>query len=471
MNHDLNPHRTLGIRRSRRAFLARSGMGFASVALGGLASASPELRHAPPFAPRAKRVIHLFMNGGPSHIDSFDPKPALARWHGKMLPNRNLRTENETGAAFASPFEFKRYGQSGLPISSMFPEVAKHADDLCVVRSMVSDEPFHDQAILMMHCGDNRLVRPSMGAWLTYGLGHDNENLPGFVAMSPGPYPGPGRSNWRSAFLPNLYQGTYIGTRDTRVEKLVENIKSQNLIREEQERQLAFVRSQNRRHLKDRPGDPVLEARIAIHEQAFRMQFAATDVLDLSNEPESVRQLYGDTVHGRQLLLARRLAERGVRFLQVWYGYQNDWDSHSNIEKNHGELAAKIDRPIAALLTDLKQRGLLDETLVIWGGQFGRTPTVELPSNGVSGQKLGRDHNPYGFSMWMAGGGVRGGMVYGSTDEFGFVAEENPVHIHDLHATILYVMGLDHERLTYRYAGRDFRLTDVHGHVVKGILG
>ena len=427
----------------------------------------------PHFAPRAKRVIQLFMDGGPSHVDTFDPKPLLTKHHGQMLPNPNPRTENETGAAFGSPFKFARQGECGLPVSELFPHLAGVADELCVVRSMVSDQPFHDQAMLMMLCGDNRLVRPSVGAWLTYGLGSENHDLPGFVAMCPRQYPGPGPQHWRSAFLPNEFQGAYINSGSARVERIIENIKNSRMSLAEQRIQLDFQQELNRIHLAHRVGDDRLEARIKSHEQAFRMQLAASGAFDIRREPHHIRKLYGDGVQGRQMLLARRLVERGVRFLQVWYGPGNDWDSHSQLAAEHRELAQQCDQATAALIIDLKQRGLLDETLVIWGGEFGRTPTVEMGGDGVGTgdySKLGRDHNPYGFSIWLAGGGVKAGYTYGATDEFGFHAVENPMHVHDLHATVLHLMGLDHERLTFRYAGRDFRLTDVHGKVAHDII-
>jgi hypothetical protein len=413
-------------------------------------------------------VIHVFLNGGPSHVDTFDPKPLLARYDGRPLPAPNLLTERETGAAFASPFRFARYGASGLEISELFAELGAHADDLCVVRSMVAEVPNHEPSLMLMNCGDNTLVRPSMGSWLTYGLGSENANLPGFVALCPGGHPVKGPDNWRAAFLPGIYEGTYVDTEHTSVEELIENVRNSRLDLGAQRQQLDLVQALNRRHLRRRGHDAGLEARIQSFEQGYRMQMAASEAFDIDREPESVRRLYGDSVQARQLLLARRLVERGVRFVQVWHGKWQPWDNHDEIEKNHRKLASECSRPIAALLTDLKQRGLLDETLVICGGEFGRTPSVEVRNGGKS--KLGRDHNPYGFSVWLAGGGVRGGHVHGATDPFGFQAVEDPVHVHDLHATVLHLMGLDHERLTYRYAGRDFRLTDVHGRVVHDLL-
>jgi len=379
-----------------------------------------------------------------------------------------LITERPTGNAMGSPFPFTRYGQSGIPISSIFSHLGEHADDLCVVRSMFTDVPNHEPALMLMNCGDTTLPRPSMGSWLTYGLGTENANLPGFIAMCPGGHPVKGPDNWRSAFLPGIYEGAYVNTEHQKVEELIENIRNPRLGPEAQRRQVDLLQALNRRHLRARGSDPQLEARIQSYEQGFRMQMEATDAFDVEREPASVRERYGSTPQARQLLIARRLLERGVRFVQVWHGKWQPWDNHDEIEKNHAKLAGEISRATAALMTDLKQRGLFDDTLVIFGGEFGRTPTVEHKNDGA--KKQGRDHNPYGFSLWLAGGGIKGGTIHGATDDFGFRAVENPVHIHDLHATILHLMGFDHEQLTYRYASRDFRLTDVHGKVVKGIL-
>jgi hypothetical protein len=321
-----------------------------------------------------------------------------------------------------------------------------------------------------MNCGDNRQARPSMGAWVTYGLGTENQNLPGFIAMCPGGYPTMASQNWRSAFLPGAYQGTHIDTQHTRAEQLIENIQNNFVSPSSQSRQMELLRRINERHRARRPDDPQLEARIQSFELAYRMQSEAMDAFDVSRESRATIEMYGDTVYGRQLLMARRLLERGVRFIQVWHRAGQPWDAHDQLEANHRGLAAECDQPIAALLRDLKRRGMLDSTLVIWGGEFGRTPTVEIPTPGVSSVGFGRDHNHYGFSMWLAGGGVKGGHVHGATDELGWNAVENRVHVHDLHATILHLLGFDHERLTYRYAGRDFRLTDVHGHIVRDVL-
>jgi hypothetical protein len=404
------------------------------------------------------------MNGGPSHVDTFDPKPALDRYHGKPIPAGNLRTERKTGAAMRSPYKFRRYGQSGIEVSDLFAATAAHIDDIAVIRSMSADVPNHEPSLLLMNCGEGRLPRPSLGAWLTYGLGTDNQNLPGFVVMCPGGYPIVTTQNWRSAFLPGVYQGTYVDSQHTQADKLIANVRG-TLPADRQRDQLDFLQALNEAHLRDRAADPQLEARIRTFELAFRMQTAAADVFDLSREPRKVREWYGDTVHGRQLLYARRMIERGVRVVQLWSGAGQPWDNHDGLEAQHRKLAAQWDRPIAAFLTDLKARGLFDSTLVLWGGEFGRTPAAELPALN------GRDHNHYGFTCWLAGGGVKGGQVYGATDEFGFAAVENRVHVHDLHATMLHLLGLDHTKLTYRYAGRDFRLTDVHGQVVRELVG
>jgi arylsulfatase A-like enzyme len=322
-----------------------------------------------------------------------------------------------------------------------------------------------------MNCGEARLIRPSMGSWVTYGLGSENQNLPGFIAMCPGGYPIQETQNWQSAFLPGAYQGTYVDTQHTAIDKLIENVSNNRLSLPEQRRQLDLLRQLNEKHKSARQDDAQLEARIQSFELAYRMQMEATDAFDVSKEPPTVRDRYGPGVQARQLLIARRLLERGVRFVQVWHGEGQPWDSHDDIELQHKKLAGESDRAIASLLKDLKERGMLDDTLVIWGGEFGRTPTVELATPGANQGKVnGRDHNHYGFSMWLAGGGVKGGQVYGATDEFGFQAVENKVHVHDLHATILHLLGFDHEKLTYRYAGRDFRLTDVHGTVVEELI-
>src|SRR5687767_11918542 len=463
---------------SRRDFLLRCGMGMGALGLaqtiGGVeiaAATNPLAPKTPHFAPKAKRVIHLFMNGGPSHVDTFDPKPALEKYAGKNLPTENLRTERKTGAAFPSPFKFKKYGKSGIEVSELFSHVAESIDDIAVIRSMHANVPNHEPSLLLMNCGEARLVRPSLGSWVTYGLGTENQNLPGFIAMCPGGYPIQESQNWQCGFLPGVYQGTYIDTQHTKIEKLIEHITNNSLSLPEQRAQLDLLYRLNEMHSVKRQKEAQLEARIQSFELAYRMQLEATDAFDISREPEHIRKMYGEGTQARQILTARRLVERGVRFVQVWTGEGQPWDNHDDIEVNHRKLAKDCDQAIGALLKDLKQRGMLDDTLVIWGGEFGRTPTVELPTPGSNAGKInGRDHNHYGFTTWLAGGGVKGGYVHGATDEFGFQAIENKVHIHDLHATILWLLGFDHEKFTYHYAGRDFRLTDVHGSVVKQLL-
>ncbi|MEX0701593.1 MAG: DUF1501 domain-containing protein [Planctomycetales bacterium] len=473
---------------TRRELLRRSGVGFGALALGhlfrdagelsvhgaippGTIGVNPLAPRAPHFAGKAKRVIHLFMNGGPSQVDTFDPKPALAKYAGMKLPEGNLKTERPTGNAFPSPFAFKKYGESGIEVSEIFPHVAGCIDDIAVIRSMHADVPNHEPSLLLMNCGDARQVRPSLGSWTTYGLGTENQNLPAFIAMCPGGYPIQESQNWQAGFLPGIFQGTHIDTQHTAIEKLIEHVRNDRVARPEQRRQLDLLAELNRRHQERRPEDERLEARIQSFELAFRMQQEAAEAFDVTREPKHIQEMYGPGTQARQILIARRLVERGVRFVQVWHGADQPWDSHDDIEIAHRRLAGQCDRAIGALLRDLKQRGLLDETLVIWGGEFGRTPSVELPKTGSNQGKInGRDHNHHGFTMWLAGGGVKGGCVHGATDEFGFKAVEDRVHVHDLHATILHLMGFDHERFTYRYAGRDFRLTDVHGRVVREIL-
>jgi hypothetical protein len=476
-----NPHRPA---LSRRDFLTRTGLGLGALSLQtlgdpaaatgtldgltSLASLSPLAPKPPHFAPKARRVVHFFLNGGPSQVDTFDPKPALAKYAGQPLPGEYLRTERKTGAALPSPFKFSRYGQSGLEISEVFARTAAHADDIAVIRSMHAQVPNHEPSLMLMNCGDSVQPRPSFGSWALYGLGTENQNLPGFVSLCPGGLPIKDSENWQSAFLPGVFQGTFVDPQHREVDRLIENIRSPHATRDMQRRQLDLLASLNDVHRRDHASDPRLEARIESFELAFRMQMEASDAFDLSREPESVRAMYGDTVHGRQTLIARRLLERGVRVVQLWHGAGQPWDHHDNIESNVRKQAAEIDGPIAAFMTDLKQRGLFDDTLILWGGEFGRTPSVELGDSGKS--KLGRDHNHYGFSVWLAGGGVRGGVAHGATDEFGFRAVENPVSVHDLHATMLHLLGFDHERLTYRHAGRDFRLTDVAGEVVRPVV-
>jgi len=465
---------------TRREWLARSGMGLGSLAMGALLGepsragslgANPLAARPPHFPAKAKHVIHLFMNGGPSHVDTFDPKPLLNQYAGKNLPGETLKTERPTGAAFPSPFKFQKYGQSGIEVSELFTQTAESIDEMAVIRSLYADVPNHEPSLSLMNCGTARQIRPSFGSWVTYGLGTDNQNLPAFVAMCPGGYPIQESQNWQAAFLPGVFQGTYLDTQHTAIEQLIEHIRNDRLPTGPQRRQLDLLQQLNRRHQEARQQDAELEARIQSFELAFRMQTEAAEAFDVSREPQHILDLYGPGVQARQILIARRLVERGVRFVQVWHGAGQPWDNHDDLEVRHRALAKECDQAIGALLKDLKQRGLLEETLVVWGGEFGRTPTVEMPKQGSNAGKInGRDHNHYGFTMWLAGGGVRGGYVHGATDETGFKAVESRVHVHDLHATLLHLLGFDHQRLTYRYAGRDFRLTDVHGTVVRELV-
>ncbi len=453
---------------SRRRFLRRSGLGLGSVAFAQLmqAEAGAAAMH---FPGKAKAVIHVFLNGGMSQVDTFDPKPELTKRAGQMLPFDNLQTERKTGVALPSPFEFQQHGQSGIPVSDLFPKLSQCVDKMAVIRSMHAELPSHEMSLMLMNTGDQRLVRPSLGSWLNWGMGSANRNLPGFVALCPGGLPVGGTNNWRSAFLPGAFQGTLVDTSKEDPSKLIDHLRNTKLKDTEQSKQFALLQRLNARHKDQRADEVALEARIESFELAYRMQAEATDAFDISKEPQHIRDLYGEGPQNKQLLMARRLVERGVRFVQTWHGKGQPWDSHSNIKSSHRNVANACDQGLAALLIDLEQRGLLDETLVICSGEFGRTPTVELGTQG-GGATLGRDHNHWGFSLWMAGGGIKGGTIYGATDDFGFQAVENPVSAHDLHATILYLLGIDHKLLTYRYAGRDFRLTDVHGHVVHDVI-
>lgn len=456
---------------NRRDALRLMGNGFGMVGLARLlAEASPTVGplvpKAPHFPARAKHVIYLFLTGGPSHVDTFDPKPALTKYHGKPAPGGNPQTERRTGNLMASPFEFRKYGQSGIEVSDIFPLLGEKIDDVCVIRSMYTDRPNHGPAIFRFTNGATLPGHPSMGSWLTYGLGTENQNLPGFVVLCPG-LPVVGPPLWGSAFLPVVHQGTYIPCSESDPEKMIQHLRNQRLTRQEQRHQLDLVGRLNRLYAAQEGPDPQLEAGIQSMEIAYRMQMEAMDALDTRNESEATLARYGEGGFARGCLLARRLVERGVRMVQIYFGNYQPWDDHNDI-LNHRKLAFQADRPIAALLEDLKATGLLQETVVMIGGEFGRTPSVEV--SGLIRVQNGRDHNNQGFTMLLAGGGIKGGLVYGATDELGFKAVENPVHPNDVHATVLHLLGLDHKRLTYRHSGRDFRLTDVQGNVVKDIL-
>jgi hypothetical protein len=417
---------------------------------------------SPHFAPRAKRIIFLFMNGGPSHVDTFDPKPELTRCEGQPLPEsiRAASTRQNASRLMGSPFRTHRHGHSGIELSELYPEVGSCIDDICVIRSMYTDNPNHEPGLLLMNSGNMQPIRPSMGSWLTYALGTDNQNLPGFIVLCPGkPVVGP--QLWSNSFLPGIFQGTHINNRTIDPRSIIRDVNNRWLPPAAQRAQLDLLQEMNQIHLEQRGRDEQLEARIASLEMAFRMQGAAQEAFDITQESAASRQRYGDGEFANACLIARRLAERGVRVTQIYYGNNQPWDDHTDIA-NHRNHARASDRPIAALLRDLKARGLFEDTLVIWGGEFGRTP--------MSQGAKGRDHHHLGFTMWLAGGGVKGGHVHGATDDFGYAAVQNRMHVHDLHATVLHLMGLDHERLTYRYSGRDFRLTDVHGRVVREIL-
>ncbi|MCX7394574.1 MAG: DUF1501 domain-containing protein [Planctomycetales bacterium] len=483
---------------SRRAMLAQgfNGIGTLGLAaalghrataaepLGGAVGslASPLLPQRPHFAAKAKHVIHLWMNGAPSQVDTFDPKPALETFAGQRPESTaKLTTENATGGLMPSPFKFSKCGQSGIEISDLFPEVARFADDLCVIRSMQTDVPVHESSNWMMFTGSIQPNRPSYGSWLLYGLGSENGNLPGFVVLGEQGQPVNGPSNWSNRFLPGIYQGCQVALpQNYNPREVIPFLQNAELSPVTQRRELDLIQRLNAMHTERRGAENAMNARIQSLEMAFQMENSAADAFDTSQETASTMAEYGLTgteselvatgvaggfkrsTYGRNCLLARRLVERGVRVVQIYCGKSQPWDHHSRNTESHLNHARVVDRPIAALLGDLKQRGLLADTLVLWGGEFGRTPTSQ--------GKDGRDHNHHGFTVWLAGGGVKGGLTYGATDEFGFKAVENPVHVHDLHATMLHLMGLDHEKLTYRYSGRDFRLTDVHGRIVQEII-
>ena len=457
------------LRPSRRQLLQRAGAGFGSLALSALladeARAVPAIGPLAPkephFKARAKRVIFLFMPGGPSQVDTFDPKPELAKRNGKPSPKLYLGKQRPL---LASPWAFKKYGQSGLEVSDLFPQVASCIDDICVLRGMVADDVNHPGGCLQMNTGERVATRPSLGSWVTYGLGTENQNLPGFIAIGPGPLI-EGARQYGAAFLPAAHQGTFVSD----LKDPIKNLKNSTVTPEGQRLELDALRKLNELHGAERADDSRLSARIESFELAYRMQVQAPDAFDLTRETDKTQKLYGldrkeTETFGRQCLLARRLVERGVRFVQLYHttgGFQ-PWDQHGDLKGGHSKNALATDLPIAGLLKDLKARDLLKDTLVIWGGEFGRTPAAEGTD--------GRDHHPFGFTMWLAGGGVKGGMAYGETDEFGWDAVQGRVHVHDLHATILHLLGLDHEKLTYRHTGRDFRLTDVSGTPVKAIL-
>ncbi|MGA3007486.1 MAG: DUF1501 domain-containing protein [Opitutaceae bacterium] len=454
---------------TRRQFLNRVGLGLGALSLATMldplalladsgapaVSAHPMAPRLPPLPAKAKAVIHIFAQGAPSHVDTWDPKPALSQMDGRTMP--------DGGVAMGSPFKFNPMGRSGIEVSEVFSQTGQYVDDMAIIRSMYTDIPAHDVATVFMNTGSLRLVRPSLGSWVVYGLGTMNQNLPGFIALRTGGLPPGGAANYQSAFLPGAYQGTTVNVQGLSVPQMIQNIRNQYLPPGEQKRQMEFVHQLDVLHGANLQREAAFETRLESFETAFRMQTAATDAFDLNKEPETVRDAYGKTPQGKQLLIARRLVERGVRFVQVWH---DGWDHHEDLQERLTKKAAEIDRPLAALLGDLKQRGLLDSTLVIWGGEFGRKPTRDR--NGY--ENPGRDHNARAFTTWLAGGGVKGGLVYGETDEFGGAAIKDRVHVHDLHATILRCLGFDHTKLTYRFNGRDFRLTDVAGNVVTPIL-
>jgi hypothetical protein len=459
-----------GLRLSRRRMLQRMCSGFGLVGLAGLLGPQALLASAKApshFRARAKRVIFLFMNGGPSHVDTFDPKPALKKFEGQQ-PTGELYKKSKGTGFMPSPLAFAKRGRSGIDVSESLPHLAQVIDDCCIIRSMKTDVPNHEPALLQMHTGNVQPIRPAIGSWLLYGLGTENENLPGYVVLRPSPKIVVGPALWSNSFLPAEYQATSVVTSDMHVEKLIPNVRHPRLNFAQQREQLNALEKLNRLHLGRRDGDPELEGQIHAMETAFHMQRQALQTFDIDREPQHLRELYGDSPFARSCLLARRLIEDGVRFVTVYYTTSNNqpWDTHSNHDADHRKLCADSDRASAALISDLKARGLLDETLVIWGGEFGRTPYAENRDKA----KPGRDHHHTAFSMLLAGGGVKGGMVYGATDELGMNVAENPVHVHDFHATILALLGIDHEKLTYRYAGRDFRLTDVHGRIVREIM-
>lgn len=436
------------------------GAGFGAVGLAGT------MEQKPHFAAKAKHVIFLFLNGGASQVDTFDPKPELTRLHGQPLPGKKLPTDSATGNLMKSPFSFKKCGQSGIEVSEIFPRVGALIDDFAVIRSCYADNGNHGPSLMLMNTGHQLAGRPSMGSWISYGLGTLNQNLPGFIALCPG-YPVMGPRLWSSGFLPNLHQGTYVPNNERTPEKLVQNIRNASLTIDDQQRQLGLLDRLNRLYLGRSEGRPQLAAGVEAMEVAFRMQMEAPEAFDLAKEKPATLERYGDDDFGRGCLLARRLVERGVRMVQVYFGNSQPWDSHEDINSHRG-LSRIADAAIASLVEDLKARGLFDSTVLIVGTEFGRTPMIQ--SAGQLRINQGRDHNVHAFTTLLAGGGVKGGIAYGATDDFGYRAVEKRVHPHDLQATVLHQLGLDHKRLTYRYSGRDFRLTDVAGNVIKEIL-
>ncbi|WP_298868045.1 DUF1501 domain-containing protein [uncultured Gimesia sp.] len=455
---------------NRRELLKLAACGLGGVSLSGLhhsesqAASQPLAPKSPHHLPKAKRVIFLFMHGGPSQVDLFDPKPMLTKHDGKQLPFEPAKNIDAVPKLLKSPWKFSQHGECGQWVSELLPHLSQHVDEMCVVRSMHSNGQSHGQAVCMMHTGSDNLVRPSVGAWVSYGLGTDNPALPSFVSLSPASGHG-GPRNYGTAFLPAIHQATTIGRSGKLGNARIQYLGNQKITKYEQQKQLLLLQEINRDHLERLQRDEQVKGAIQSIELAFRMQSAAPEVLDLAQETKETQEMYGignktTDNFARQCLLARRLSEAGVRYVEISTG--NVWDQHSNLKKGHESNSLKTDQPIAALLTDLKNRGLLDDTLVVWGGEFGRTPIVQGTN--------GRDHNPQGFTIWLAGGGIKKGFAYGNTDDYGYYAIENRVHIHDLHATMLHLLGLDHTRLNYRYAGRDFRLTDVYGNVVHEII-
>jgi hypothetical protein len=470
---------------TRRDALRTMGCGFGYLSLAGLVGGSLARAEASKDRaswmitdkPKAKHVIFLFMNGGLSQIDSFDYKPTLEKYHGQPMPGGDLQHERKTGNLMKSPFKFKKYGKSGIEVSEIFPNLGECVDDMCIVKSVFTEIPNHEPALEMMNTGANFSGRPSMGAWVTYGLGTENKNLPGFVVLCPEVPTTVGPPLWSSAFLSPVHQGTYVSDAVSKSEfdpqRLIANIHNDRFDLKQQRKELDLVKQLDQLNMNSTAGsahDPQLEATIGAMETAYRMQTEAPDVFDVRKESEATIKLYGEGSTARGCLTAARLIERGVRMVQVYYAKGDPWDHHFDIEM-HRKTGHDSDQPFAALIKDLKSRGLFDETIIVAGSEFGRTPVVEVGSGFMGGQTHnGRDHNPHGFTMWLAGGGFKGGYSYGATDDFGWKAIENPVHVHDIHATILYQLGIDHTKLTYHYSGRDYRLTDLFGNVVHDLI-